>query len=165
VNLCLCTWTEKASRERWVDNDFLPGLHSWRQSCKRECQECNHGVVLYSASCCYAQVTIRPRDGKKVEHNGIKIEFVGSIGAFISHYNGVSDINTNGLANTSCVNQTSLKVVTKQPSSWHYLKNWLLLVIWDRLPALILNSRTLKNNTNAIMELMPSWGMSMCIFA
>ena len=28
----------------------------------------------------WTKVTIRPRDGKKVEHNGIKIEFVGSIG-------------------------------------------------------------------------------------
>ena len=31
----------------------------------------------------YVQVTVRVRDGKKLAHEGIKVEFVGSIGAFL----------------------------------------------------------------------------------
>ena len=32
----------------------------------------------------YVQVTVRVRDGKKLAHEGIKVEFVGSIGVFLS---------------------------------------------------------------------------------
>jgi hypothetical protein len=30
--------------------------------------------------CCWNKVTIRVRDGKKLTHEGIKVEFAGSIG-------------------------------------------------------------------------------------
>ena len=32
------------------------------------------------------QVTVRPKDGKRLEHTGIKVQFIGTIGeCFISH--------------------------------------------------------------------------------
>lgn len=31
------------------------------------------------------QVTVRPKDGKRLEHTGIKLQFVGTIGAWCSH--------------------------------------------------------------------------------
>ena len=33
---------------------------------------------------CHSKVTIRVRDGKKTTHDGIKVEFVGSIGSLVS---------------------------------------------------------------------------------
>lgn len=40
-------------------------------------------------------VTIRPRDGKKLEHTGIKVQFIGSIGMFDSQKHRFSIFETN----------------------------------------------------------------------
>lgn len=31
-------------------------------------------------------VTIRPKDGKRLEHTGIKVQFIGTIGRFLASY-------------------------------------------------------------------------------
>ena len=38
----------------------------------------------FSVDECHSKVTIRVRDGKKTTHDGIKVEFVGSIGSLVS---------------------------------------------------------------------------------
>ena len=59
-----CTMTEI----RWLDRYvwYLLGLHI-----------CYEHLIRYL---CVIKVTIRVRDGKKTTHEGIKVEFVGSIG-------------------------------------------------------------------------------------
>jgi len=38
--------------------------------------------VYFDGDTVSGQISIRTRDGKKVQHDGIKVEFVGSIGEF-----------------------------------------------------------------------------------
>jgi vacuolar protein sorting-associated protein 26 len=44
-------------------------------------------------------VTIRPKDGKRLEHTGIKVQFIGSIGMFATAaLNNVRDSNASAIA-------------------------------------------------------------------
>ena len=93
------------------------------------------------------QVTIRVRDGKKITHEGIKVEFVGSIGATITRKSPQFNLTFRSSQNYSTTGDTTM-------NSSRYLKNLQHLVRCDKRRHSNLRSRMWRSSMKAIKGLM-----------
>ena len=91
---------------------------------------------------------VRIRDGKKIAHEGIKVEFVGSIGALVRHQFSTSYL----LPQSSSMTEVTITNSCPSHRSLPHQERC------GRHRRLISYSRTWRNNTKATKALMSSSG-------
>ena len=83
--------------------------------------------IYYDGEAVKGQVIVRLRDGKSIKHDGIKVEFVGCIGAFWSIYRRSSP---NAIQNSSTTEAITMNFCHSCKSSslqenWELRKHWI----------------------------------------
>lgn len=93
-------------------------------------------------------VTIRPKDGKRLEHTGIKVQFIGTIGKLSPS----SVLSTNAQRLTEAGIQKCSTIEATTMNSYRWSKNWPPQAsCYTRKPSLS-TSRMSRNNTSHTME-------------
>ncbi len=98
-------------------------------------------------------VTIRPKDGKRLEHTGIKVQFIGTIG---TRFKSTVLVGTP----THIVAQRCSLTEAITTSSYPWSKSWPPPVTCSTLRTLISILKTWKSNTNRTTASMSSYATS-----